>query len=284
MKLEMKLLIKFIMFVLVAQTSKAQYYFKDIIASREAIDKEKIYRNQRVKSVELASMDANDQPEDGFACQQKVSGNFLQIMTYSKSKFTPESFQTTSYSENGLLKNTIDTSKSFYSVTEYQFDAQGRLTNITNTSTQTDNQIKDIEEHQWRYDQNGKPLQMIKIKNISDTTHIWFVLDEKGNVSEERSEHNHVPMQAIYYYYNDNHELTDIVRFNAAANRMLPDYIFSYNADHSLASMIIVPEGSSDYQRWVYRYDDKSLRIEEICFDKQKKVLGKIFYAYTYSK
>jgi len=280
----MKLLIKLILFVLLVQTASAQYYYKDIIAAKEAINKEKLYKETRVKSVELSSKDANDQPEDGFVCDQQVTNNFLQISTYSKSKFTPESFQTTLYSDNGFLKKTIDTSKSFYSVTDYQFDDAGRVINILNTSTETDNQLKDVEEHQWQYDKNGKPLQMIKIKNGSDTTYIHFAIDEKGNVAEERAAHNNTFMQPMYYYYNNNNQLTDIVRYNAGAQRLLPDYIFSYNDGGALASMVVVPEGSTDYQRWVYNYNDKGLRVQETCFNKQKQVLGKILYQYNFTK
>lgn len=280
----MKLLIKLILFVLLVQTASAQYYYKDIIAAKEATAKEKLYKENRIKSVELSSKDATDQPEEGFVCEQQVTNDFLQITTYSKSKFTPESFQSTIYSENGFLKKTIDTSKSFYSVTDYQFDDAGRVVNILNTSTETDNQLKDVEEHQWQYDKNGRPLQMIKIKNGSDTTYIHFIIDEKGNVAEERAMHNNLLMQSMYYYYNNNNQLTDIVRYNVGAQRLLPDYIFSYNDVGAVASMVVVPEGSTDYQRWVYNYNDKGLRVQETCINKQKQILGKIFYQYNYSK
>jgi hypothetical protein len=283
----MKLLIKFISFILLAQTASAQYYYKDIIAAREASAKQQSYKQNRVRSVDLTSKDAYDEPEEGFECQQKTSGDYLQITTYTKSKFTPESFQTTSYTASGLIKETIDTSKSFYSVTAYQFDASGQLVDVLNTSTQTDNQAKDIEEHIWQYDKNAKPEQMIKIKNGSDTTLVHFVLDEKGNIGEERAEHNHAPLQTIYYYYNDAGGLTDIVRYNKAAGRMLPDFIFSYDqGDNSgkITSMIVVPEGSADYQRWVYIYNEKGLRTQETCVNKQKQIIGKILYQYTYSK
>jgi hypothetical protein len=284
MKLKMKLLIKLILFVLLVQTASAQYYYKDIIATQETISKEKSYKENKVKSVELISKNGNDEMEDGFVCEQHVTDNFLQIETYSKSKFTPESFQTTFYSNNGLIKRTVDTSKSFYSVTDYQFDESGHLINITNTSTETDNQVKDVEEHQWQYDKNGKPSLMIKIKNGTDTTYFRFVIDDKGNIAEEHASHKNLPLQPIYYYYNNDNKLTDIVRYNDAAKRLLPDYIFSYNERGTLTSMVMVPEGSNDYQRWVYNYNDKGLRMAETCLNKQRQTLGKIFYQYNLSK
>jgi hypothetical protein len=283
----MKLLIKLILFVLLAEPASAQYYYKDIIAAREAAAKEQSFKENRVRGVDLVSKDGMDEPEEGFVCQQKVSGDFLQVSTYTKSKFTPESFQTTTYSADGLLKETIDTSKSFYSVTDYRFDGSGHLINVLNTSTETDNQVRDIEEHQWQYDDKGNPVMMIKIKNGTDTTQVQFVLDEKGNVGEERAVHNNKPLQSIYYYYNEAHQLTDIVRYNKAAGRMLPDFIFSYGEKdntRNLASMIVVPEGSADYQRWVYDYNEKGLRVQETCINKERKILGKILYQYSFSK
>jgi hypothetical protein len=284
MKLKMKLLIKSILFVLLVQTASAQYYYKDVLATQEAITKEKNYKENKVKSVEMISKNGNDEMEEGFVCKQSVTDNFLQIQTYSKSKFTPESFQTTVYSENGSIKRTVDTSKSFYSVTDYQFDEAGRLTNITNTSTETDNQLKDVEEHQWQYDKNGKPFQMIKIKNGTDTTYFHFVIDDKGNVTEEHPSHKNLAQQPIYYYYNSDNKLTDIVRYNDAAKRLLPDYIFSYSEGGTLTSMVMVPEGSNDYQRWIYNYNDRGLRMVETCLNKQKQTLGKIYYQYNLSK
>src|SRR5580700_10530065 len=103
----MKLLIKLILFVLLAESASAQYYYKDIIAAREAAAKERSFKENRVRGVDLVSKDGMDEPEEGFVCQQKVSGDFLQVSTYTKSKFTPESFQTTTYSADGLLKETI---------------------------------------------------------------------------------------------------------------------------------------------------------------------------------
>src|SRR5579863_10233499 len=113
MKLKMKLLIKSILFVLLVQTASAQYFYKDIVATQEAINKEKSYKENKVKSVEMFSKNGNDEIEEGFVCHQRVTDNYLQIDTYSKSKFNPESFQTTYYSNNGLIKRTVDTSKSF---------------------------------------------------------------------------------------------------------------------------------------------------------------------------
>jgi YD repeat-containing protein len=278
----MKRSIQLVLFISCLQAACAQYYYKDIIASRQAEEKQQLYRSNKVRSVALSSTDARDEPEDGFVCEQHVENNFLTIITQSKSKFTPESYQTAAYDERGLLIRSVDTSRSYSTTSEYRHDEAGRLTRIINTSLQTDNQLQEVEEHQWIYDQQGRPTGMIKIKNAKDTTLFHFVIDEKGNVVEERAVHQRTPVPTVYYYYNARNQLTDIVRFNEAAKRLLPDYIFAYDEQGILESMIVVPQGSTDYQKWVYRYNEKGLKTQEICFSRKSELLGKISYHYNY--
>src|SRR5258708_1362030 len=99
-----------------------------------------------------------------------------------------------------------------------------------------------------------KTVQMIKIKNRVDTTYVTFVPDDKGNVGEERSVHRGNPEPTVYYYYDDNNRLTDVVRYNPVAKRLLPDYIFEYDAQNRLATMLVTTGGGTDYQKWNYTY------------------------------
>ena len=88
----------------------------------------------------------------------------------------------------------------------------------------------------------------------------------------------------FYYYYDDNKRLTDIVRYNVKARKLLPDYIFTYYAKGQLGSMLFVQEGSTDYNKWIYEYNEKGLRTKETCFTKQKELLGKIEYDYSFNR
>jgi hypothetical protein len=45
--------------------------------------------------------------------------------------------------------------------------------------------------------------------------------------------------------------------------------------------MLVVPEGSNDYQKWLYEYDDKGLKTKESCFNKKKELMGRIEYSYN---
>jgi hypothetical protein len=117
--------------------------------------------------------------------------------------------------------------------------------------------------------------------NGTDTTIVRFVTDEKGNIAEEHSVRNKTELPTVYYYYDEGNRLTDIVRYNPKAQRLLPDYIFEYDGGGRPASMLIVPEqGVSEYQKWIYEYNEKGLKIKESCFNRRKEFLGSIGYEY----
>ncbi len=98
---------------------------------------------------------------------------------------------------------------------------------------------------------------------------------------EEKPVRNGQSLPSVYYYYDNEGRLTDIVRYNQKAGRMLPDYVFEYNSGH-ISSMLFVPNGSSDYQRWIYVYDANGLKSNETCYDKKRQVVVKIRYNYIF--
>ncbi len=73
--------------------------------------------------------------------------------------------------------------------------------------------------------------------------------------------------------------MTDIVRYNLKAGRMLPDYVFEYNSGR-LSSMLFVPNGSTDYQRWMDVDEANGLTTKETCYDKKRQGGGKIRSSY----
>jgi hypothetical protein len=262
---------------------KAQYYYKDIVATRQAIEKWKQYQAAGVKSIQLISYEGDGHPTEGFEGRQAVNKDSFQIITYTKTNMSQPTELIAYYDAGGFLKKTIDTSDTYQSTTDYEYDPAGHILSISNSSLETDNQLKNTEKHIWRYNGNGIPVSMLKIKSGIDTTYIGFTTDEKGNITEERAVRNQDSLPAVYYYYSGQ-MLTDIVRFSEKAGRLLPDYIFEYDPNGRLASMLFVPSGSSDYQKWLYQYNEKGLKEIEICFNKRKELLGKIAYQYSYFK
>jgi YD repeat-containing protein len=264
------------------QSAVAQYYYKDIVSTKQNMEKWKVFKEMKVKTVTLTSFDANGQPTEGFEGNQQVAADFSTITTNTHSNMTVPSELIAYYDSKGFLIKTLDTSDTYQSVTEYGYDQAGRIVSVTNNSLETDNQVKDSEKHLWQYLSSGIPEGMLKIKNNIDTTFVEFLADQNGNVIEERAKHNNLSLPVIYYYYNDSHQMTDVVRYSEKAQRMLPDYIYEYDEKGVLTSMIFVPEGTTDYQKWIYQYDPNRLEQEEDCFNKKKELLGKIQYQYSF--
>ncbi len=260
-------------------SARSQYYYKDIILSRQNQENLKSLKEQKAKEVNIVSLDANDEPTPGFVCTQKISSDFSSISTYTKSTDIPESTVTSYYNPNGRLIKTVDTSDTFKSVTEYFYNEAGQLSSLLNSSVETDNHIVAAEKHVWIYE-GGTLKQMIKIKGESDSTIVNLEKDEKSNIVEEKPVHAGQNLPSTYYYYDDQGRLTDIVRYNQKAGRLLPDYIFEYNSGH-VSSMLFVPSGSTDYQKWIYSYKPNGLKESEICYDKKRQVVVKINYTYN---
>jgi hypothetical protein len=266
------------------QASEAQYFYKDLVVNQETANRWKLYRENGVKGVTLISTESDGKPTEGFVGEQEVAANFSRITTHTKSSGTTDSWIITDYSAQGrVLKNT-DTSDTYQNVSEYRYDAGGRVTTIADTSIETDNHFREVEVHQWTYDQAhpDMPISMLKIKDGSDTTYVNFVLGDKGNVTEEHARRKGENMPVIYYYYDAENRLTDIVRYSARAQRLLPMDMFEYENGRLSSSLIVPEEGNSFYQKWYYVYDDKGLKAKDFCYNKEKELLGSIEYQYSY--
>jgi len=264
----------------IAFSSMGQYYYKDIIVTRQTSAKRNLYQNQKVKSVKLTSVEGNGEPTPGFDCRQTISNDFSEIKTTTLTNTSVPTSLTAFFDSYGFLRKTIDTSDTYSSTTDYEYDANGHVISVNNISLETDNHIQNTELHLWRYDQ-GNIASMIKIKNGTDTTYVKMVIDEKGNVIEEHPSNHGRDLPVIYYYYDNNNHLTDIVRYNEKAKRLLPDYIFEKESNGRILSMLFLPAGTNDYQKWLYKFSEKGLLQQEACYDKKGVLLGKINYEYN---
>lgn len=263
-------------------TARSQYYYKDIVLTRQNEKNWKLFRDLKVKEANILSLDPNNEPTAGFSCTQTFSSDFSTISTYTKSADMPASWLFADYDHKGRLVRTTDTSDTYRSTTDYTYNDAGQITSLLNNSVETDNQVVATEKHLWIYDGN-QLKKMIKIKGESDTTIVNLIKDEKGNIVEEKSVRNGQTLPSIYYYYDNDGRLTDIVRYNQKAGRLLPDYVFEYNSDR-ISSMLFVPPASTDYQKWIYQYAENGLKSSETCFDKKKQMVVKINYNYSFSK
>ncbi|RYG06481.1 MAG: hypothetical protein EOO02_00415, partial [Chitinophagaceae bacterium] len=220
----------------------AQYYYKDLISTQDLIKKQQVYRKNGVKAVDYASFDAGNKPIDGFSCQQTVSADFSSIKTITKTSLSGSSESMSFFNQKGQLVKTSDTTDGNKTITDYTYDDQNRLNSIVSKSTSPGN-VSITEKHVWTYDAAGKPDKALKIANNTDTTFITFVKDEQGNIAEEKAIRRGTALPVIYYYYDEDKLLTDIVRYNNKARKLLPDYIFEYE-EKRVASMLVAEEGT----------------------------------------
>lgn len=265
--------------ICISLTAKGQYYYKDIITPKHTAELLKKYKEQRVKNVKVISYESTGEQTVDFDGSQVMDANYARISTYINTALTGSSELTTHFNGSGQLLKTIDTTDGSRSESEYYYNNRGQTSRIINISTSS-GQKKEKEEHNWFYNEKGQPLKMLRIKNDVDTTYISFVLEENGNVAEENSLRNGVEQQSYYYYYDKENRLTDIVTYSRQAKRLLPVYIFEYNEGGSLKTMLVVPEGSDDYQKWIYEYNEGGLKTKETCFNKRRQLMGKIEYVY----
>ena len=134
------------------------------------------------------------------------------------------------------------------------------------------------EIHQWIYKDNV-PQKMLQIKDRTDTTFVTFTYDG-GNVAQETWRRKGHVAETYYYYYNTKNQLTDIVRFNIRVRKMLPDFLYEYDEQGRVSQMMQVPNGSTDYMVWKYNYNSNGLKEQELLYNKQQQLVGRVLYKY----
>lgn len=259
---------------------RAQYYYKDIVVTAQISAGYQILRANNVTEVRIApSADPTVPAGPAVSLRQTVYPGQNMVVTYTKTPETGESWLKAYYNQGGALITTVDSTVDLTTRSVYAYDAAGRLASIS-SSTIFKNEASGTEIHQWSWNAAGKPARMVKIKNGNDTTYVSFEADEKGNAGEEKVSRNRLSLGSTFYYYDDKDRLTDVARYSKKADRILPEYMFEYNDANQITQMVIVPEGSNEYQTWKYAYNARGLKQQEVCYSRQKQLLGKVEYVY----
>jgi YD repeat-containing protein len=299
--------------LLLASIVHGQYYYNDIVGTAEVATRQKAYIANKVRIVTGAGFDdLRNIKTDEFSEWHEVkdNGRTLQIATRNQVEKKVMTYEgdapkvtTRIETENvyviyrfdaqGRVISLTDSSGTTRSVANYQYDAKGNLVAIINTTKDPASGFDDVEMHQWFYDAKNKPYRLFRIVNVKDTIDVGFKTDEQGNVIEEQVYKKGIPKDdPIYYYYDDLNRLSDIVRFNAGANRLLPDFMFEYDdANHVLQKTTTLsamryakgrPSLRLSYLRWRYTYDEKGLKIRETLYGKDKTKIGHIEFDYSF--
>ena len=272
-------------FILVSSLSiEAQYYYKDIIGTQEINQTIKFYLANNVLSAEATGFDGDGVKDNDFSETHNFFADraLLKISTRNKTDITNEYYR---FNSKGFLTSVSDTSSSVISTTTYSYDDKKNPVIIKNIVTDAHDSIYVNEVHQWFYNNEGRPVNMLRIVNNNDTTDVRFTLDKKGNVIEELPFIKKISREKTYYYYDVKNRLTDIVRFNVKAGRLLPDYMFEYSDQNQVTQKITTLSTLGlGYLIWRYVYDDKGLKTKEASFNRDKVMTGKIEYSYRFGQ
>ncbi|WP_111598771.1 RHS repeat domain-containing protein [Chitinophaga skermanii] len=271
---------------MVVFSAKAQYYYQDIYNTQQTSKNLLLLKSKNVSKQTVKSLDANMENDNDFYCERLLTKNYNALRSLTKSPSTGMSSMTSSFNSKGLLTRTVDSSAGSISNVKYSYDNAGRLIFVEGSSQARGEKYKVGESRQYVYDSLGLLSFMIhkKSMNPSDSTIVTFKRDEKNNIIEEMETGKNLPGARIYYKYDDQNNLTDVYRYNAARKRMLPDYMMTYDAKQQLVEMTTVNLNTGEYLIWKYQYADDGLPSREMCYGKEKELLGIIKYTYSYFK
>ena len=259
---------------------QAQYYYNDLLANIQTHKQYKLLRALKVKKITATAQEsANSTPETLLTEEISTDGKRIIIYTYQQNGKTS---RTTTQYEMGKLKKSESNNKGVESSTLYSYNETGLPTLIQSTTKDTFLSSITGEAHQYYYKQDGSPDYAYVIRNQSDTILVNFTTDNQKLVLEETWTRRKKEIEKYYYYYNEKQQLTDIVRFNSKLNKLLPDFVYTYNESGYIIQMIQVPRTSNNYITWKYIYNEKGLKTTETCTNKEKKLLGTVGYSYEY--
>ncbi|HRN55982.1 MAG TPA: hypothetical protein PLL71_06000, partial [Agriterribacter sp.] len=151
--------------ILFFQQSVAQYYYHDIILTAQNRQQQQLYKKNGITQVKLLSYEANGQPSEHFICEVTPNSNYTQISTFTQTDLTGASSLTAFYNSGGQLYRSTDSSNESVNTYAYSYDTAGRLLAAGNTSEGFTSKIQQKETHEWKYNNDGCPETMFRIKN-----------------------------------------------------------------------------------------------------------------------
>ncbi len=274
----MRWLLLIICFITVS-CCNGQYYFNDILSIKSGNEQYLQLRKNKVRKIKAISFDADNSLTDGFFLEEDISLDGKKVVLHSILSGGRESV-TNRYFEMGRLKRIQTFSNRIENRTDFSYSDNGLLQKLVLTTMDTVQKTGLTELHEWTFGEAKQPQSMLRIKNGSDTTLVSCKTDEDGLVIEEQWKKNGRTQETWYYYYNAKKQLTDIVRYNAKLKKLVPDFIYEYDANGRVSQMTQLSFGSGDYIIWKYVYNELGLKKTEAGFDKSKQLVGRIEYSY----
>lgn len=263
---------------LICKLCCGQYYFNDIILLQQTNKMFAVLKYNKINTVTAESMQADNTPTQGFSYKRVIKNDTHLFVTNTSLEATGNT-TTLEYYDNSRLVKSDDTTLNVATDVTYSYNSDGAISTIETQTSDTSRNTHSTEIHKWFYTDNIAD-SMLRIKDGTDTTFVYFKKDDKQNLGEEIWMKRKQIIEHYYYYYDEKNRLTDIVRFNYRAQQMLPDFLFTYYDNGTVSQLTQIPQGSSDYVIWQYLYNDKGLKDKDVLFDKHQQLLGTITYNY----
>lgn len=258
---------------------EAQFFYNDIVSNRQVRNEHALFKENNIKKVTIRSFDAEGSKIEDMLVTKTISKDYLQTITTTKSLVSDPSVSISVFNKEGLITSYTDSSEFVNNKIFYEYDEDNRLLKTISEITSFDEDYITVikEEHVYVYTEDFYPDKMYQIKNGKDTTMILFSKDEVGNISIEKDTKTG---RKFFYYYDEKSRLTDIVHAHEYTEKLLPDYVFTYNEDGLLTEAIHV-ESNNSYNIWSYTYNDKKLKTSDKFYDKKRRLIGSVTYHYN---
>ncbi|MBU3745169.1 MAG: hypothetical protein FGM61_11605 [Sediminibacterium sp.] len=265
----------------IVSSVNGQYYFNDIVANAQTHQQYKLLRAARVKKITGYSREAGLDTGGDVLFTQEVSMDGKRITLYSQEQ-NGKTSRTITYYNMGKLVKSESGNKNTQTTTQYTYHESGMPSRIQTTTRDTFLASTNTEIHEYFFKKDSTPDFAYIIRNTIDTIQVYFTTNEQKQVLDETWKRKHKEIEKYYFYYDNKKQLTDIVRFNSIANKLLPDFVYTYNEAGNISEMMQVPRSGNNYVVWKYTYNEKGLKLTDNCFSKNKTLLGSLAYVYEY--
>src|SRR4051794_22447408 len=105
-------------------SANAQYYYLDIIGTKQTNQQYKLLRAYQYKNVSATSFEGNA-PSKDFVLEQTITNDGRQIITRSATIGNTESYFISNFLNNRVVK-TVDSSRNAINTVTYDYDNAGR--------------------------------------------------------------------------------------------------------------------------------------------------------------
>ncbi|MEN9547665.1 MAG: hypothetical protein RIR12_256 [Bacteroidota bacterium] len=265
----------------------SQYYYTDIMSAKELSKLQASYITNKVKTITATGTDKSGVKASDFSEYHEVkeNGSLLRVVKMNGLTKTITTYQ---FNTAGKLVTITDSTAAVQNHTTYVYDNAGYISKVENKVTDADGSFSQTEVHSWQYASNGKPLKMWRSFdgiNSNDSMEVQFIIDENGNIGEEKTYKRGKEAGFLYYYYDEKNQLSDIVRYNTKLKKLLPDIMFEYDEVGNIVQKITTTSSQSmGYLIWRYIFNERGLKTREALFNNNKQLTGRIDFKYTFEK